>query len=135
MKTPKKSQYRAKMRSESKIKPLTDTELIAIREQQILPVIKNLRDSDVTTKSTAIESTLKLVQDKKCRKILLREQIVKILLEEIFEDSNLQVKTGGWVTLKSLAKEEEADFCVHLYRRGVLEKIDAITKLVCLTIC
>lgn len=93
-----------------------------------------MRDSDVTTKSTAIESTLKLVQDKKCRKILLREQIVKILLEEIFEDSNLQVKTGGWVTLKSLAKEEEADFCVHLYRRGVLEKIDAITKLIIRTI-
>ncbi|POS82755.1 hypothetical protein EPUL_006243, partial [Erysiphe pulchra] len=134
MKTSKKTQHRAKIRSESKIKPLTDTELIAIREQQILPVIKDLRSSDFTTKSAAIESAQKLIQDNKCRKILLREQFVKILLEQIIEDSNLQVKAGGWVTLRNLAKEEEADFCVHLYRLGVLEKIDAILKIITKTI-
>ncbi|RKF62518.1 putative ARM-like repeat-containing protein [Erysiphe neolycopersici] len=130
MTTSKKTQYRAKIRSESKIKPLTDTELIAIREQQILPVIKDLRSSEVTTKSAALESALKLIHIKKCRKILLREQIVKILLEQIVEDSNLQVKANGWHTLGSLAKEEEADFCVHLYRQGVLENIDANLKII-----
>lgn len=122
--------YRAKTRNESKIKSHVDPEFMAIREQQILPVIRDLQCSDLSIRSAATQSALKLIQDQKLRKGLLREQIVKILLEQTINDSDLQAKADGWSILRGLAKEEEADFCIHLYRQDILEKLDEIIKTI-----
>ncbi|KAI1337396.1 hypothetical protein F5Y15DRAFT_152639 [Xylariaceae sp. FL0016] len=105
------------------VKPLTDPELVAIREKSILPVLKDLQSSDPKSRTAAAAAVANVVQDTKCRKLLLREQVVHILLSETLTDASLESRAAGWEILRVLTTEEEPDFCVHLYR------IDVFTAL------
>jgi hypothetical protein len=110
------------------IKPPSDPELAAIREQRILPVLRDLQSAELKTRSTAASAISNIIEDEKCRKLLLREQIVRILLEQTLTDSNLETRTAGWGILRNLALEEEADFCVHLYRQDILTAIEGAVR-------
>jgi hypothetical protein len=112
-------------------KPPSDPELAAIREQRILPVLQNLQSAELKTRSAAASAISNIIEDPKCRKLLLREQIVKILFEQTLTDSNLETRAAGWGILRNLALEEEADFCIHLYRQDVLTAIGGVVKTVC----
>ncbi|RKF65399.1 putative ARM-like repeat-containing protein [Golovinomyces cichoracearum] len=126
-KTRKRTEFR-------KIKPLSDPELVKIREEKIFPAIKDLQSPDLAARSSAVGSILKLVTDVKSSKLFLREQIVKILLDQTLKHSDLETKADGWCILKSIAQEEDTDFCVHLSRMGILETIDPTLKLLIETI-
>lgn len=115
-------------RANSAGKPPSDPELAAIREQRILPVVRDLQSEDVNKRIKAGSVITNLIEDPKCRKLLLREQIVKILFGQTLGDSNLTAKTAGWGILRHLALQEEADFCVHLYRQNVLTLIEGIVR-------
>jgi hypothetical protein len=112
------------------IKPPSDPELAALREQRILPILQDLQSAELKTRSTAASAISNIIEDPKCRKLLLREQIVRILLEQTLTDSDLATRTAGWGVLRNLALEEEADFCVHLYRQDILTAIDGVVKSV-----
>lgn len=114
-----------------KPKPPADPELAAIREQRILPVLKDLQSAELKTRSSAARVITNIIEDSKCRKLLLREQIVRILLEKTLSDSSLDTRADGWGILRNLALEEEADFCVHLYRQDILTAIEGVVKTVC----
>jgi hypothetical protein len=114
------------------VKPPTDPELVAIREKQILPIIADLTNPESKKRSSAAVAITNIIEDTKCRKLLLRERIVRILLEETITDSALESKSAGWGILRNLALEEEADFCIHLYRQDILTAIQAIAKNVSL---
>ncbi|KAF6831155.1 arm-like repeat-containing protein [Colletotrichum musicola] len=105
------------------VKPPSDPELAAIREKSILPVIKDLKSSDPKSRTAAAAAVSNIVADEKCRKLLLREQIVHIVLNETLTDSNLDSRAAGWEILRVIAEEEAADFCIHLYRLDVLSAI------------
>ena len=111
-------------------KPPADPELAAIREERILPVLKDLQSADLKTRSAAASAISNIIEDTKCRKLLLREQIVKILFEQTLTDSSLETRTAGWGILRNLALEEEADFCVHLYRQDILTAIEGVVQTV-----
>ncbi|KAI1361299.1 hypothetical protein F5Y08DRAFT_24672 [Xylaria arbuscula] len=112
------------------VKPPSDPELAALREKSILPVLKDLQSADPKSRTTAAGAIANIVQDTKCRKLLLREQIVHILLTETLTDASLESRAAGWEILRVLTAEEEADFCVHLYRIDVLTAIRyATTKI------
>ncbi|OHX01129.1 ARM-like repeat-containing protein [Colletotrichum incanum] len=102
------------------VKPPSDPELAALREKSILPVIKDLQSSEPKSRTAAAEAVSNLVSNEKCRKLLLREQIVHIVLNETLTDASLDSRAAGWDILRVLAEEEEADFCIHLYRQDVL---------------
>lgn len=110
------------------VKPPTDPELAAIREKQIIPIITDLTSPASKKRSAAAVAIANIIDDKKCRKLLLREQIVHILLEQTITDSALESKSAGWGILRNLALEEEADFCIHLYRQDILTAIQGITQ-------
>lgn len=112
------------------VKPPTDPELAALREAKILPVIKDLKSLDIKSRTTAANAIANIATDSKCRKLLLREQVVHIVLTETLTDNNPDGRAAGWEILKVLAQEEEADFCVHLYRLDVLTAIEHAAKLV-----
>ena len=114
------------------VKPPADPELAAIREQRILPVLKDLQSADLKTRSTAASVITNIIEDTKCRKLLLREQIVRILFEQTLTDSSLETRAAGWGILRNLAVEEEADFCIHLYRQDVLTAIEGVVRSVSL---
>jgi hypothetical protein len=69
-----------------------------------------------------------LIEDDKTRKLLLRERVVQILLEQTITDSGLESKSAGWGILRNLALEEEADFSVHLYRQDILTPMSVIIQ-------
>ncbi|GAW10719.1 hypothetical protein ANO14919_000540 [Xylariales sp. No.14919] len=113
------------------VKPPSDPELAAIREKSILPVLKDLQSPDPKSRTTAAGAVANIVQDTKCRKLLLREQIVHIVLTETLTDASLESRAAGWEILRVLTAEEEADFCIHLYRIDVLTAIQhATTKII-----
>lgn len=112
------------------IKPPSDPELAAIREKTILPVLKDLQSAELKTRSQAATAIRNIIEDQKCRKLLLREQIVRVLFDRTLTDSNLETKAAGWSILSCLAEHEEADFCVHLYRQDVLTALEAVIKIV-----
>ncbi|KAI0165479.1 hypothetical protein GGR57DRAFT_496957 [Xylariaceae sp. FL1272] len=104
------------------IKPLTDPELITIRDNRILPVLNDLKSADPKSRTAAASAVANIVQDTKCRKLLLREQIVHILLTQTLTDSSLESHAAGWSILR-VVPEEEADFCVHLFRLDIIAAI------------
>lgn len=129
-----KPRVRAKNRADpvsKPTKPPADPELAAIREQRILPVLQDLQCPDSKKRSAAARAIVNLIEDIKSRKLLLREQIVRILFEQTLTDSDLETRTDGWGILRNLALEEEADFCVHLYRQDVLTAISGVINTVC----
>ena len=112
------------------IKPPSDPELAAIREQRILPIIRDLQSVSVEKRSSAAKAIANIIEDTRCRKLLLREQIVPILFEQTLTDTNLETRTAGWGILRNLVIEEEADFCVYLYRQDVVTAIEGIARSV-----
>lgn len=116
------------------VKAPTDPELAALREKRILPVIKDLRSVDPSARSAAAGAVANIVQDAKCRKLLLREQIVPIVLTETLTDASLDSRAAGWEILRVIASEEESDFCVHLFRLDVLTAIEHAGKNVSIPI-
>ncbi|CZS88810.1 hypothetical protein WAI453_010603 [Rhynchosporium graminicola] len=129
-----KPRIRNKNRTNPAAKPITDPELAALRDQRILPVLKDLQSPDLKARSAAARAITNLVEDQKSRKLLLREQIVRILFEQTLTDSNLETRTDGWGILRNLTLEEEPDFCIHLYRQDVLTAIDGVLKTIVQTI-
>ncbi|KAI1083426.1 hypothetical protein F5B20DRAFT_404804 [Whalleya microplaca] len=105
------------------VKPPSDPELAAIRERSILPVLKDLQSAEPKSRTAAAGAIANIIQDVKCRKLLLREQVVHIVLSETLTDASLESRAAGWEILRVLTAEEEADFCVHLYRVDVLTAI------------
>ncbi|KAG9246061.1 hypothetical protein BJ878DRAFT_316085 [Calycina marina] len=116
------------------IKPPSDPELAALRDKKILPVLKDLQSAELKTRSAAALAIANIIEDTKCRKLLLREQIVRILLEQTLTDSSLDSRAAGWGILHNLAIEEEADFCVHLFRQEILTAIGGIVRSITETI-
>lgn len=112
------------------VKPPADPELAALRESKILPIINDLKSADPKSRSTAASVISSIIQDTKCRKLLLREQIVYTVLTQTLTDAALESRAAGWGILQVLAQEEEADFCVHLYRQDVLTAIEFASKLI-----
>ncbi|KAH6996202.1 hypothetical protein BKA56DRAFT_695739 [Ilyonectria sp. MPI-CAGE-AT-0026] len=110
------------------VKPPSDPELAALREQKILPVIKDLKSADPKSRSAAAAAVSNIIQDERCRKLLLREQIVHTVLTQTLTDAALESRAAGWGILQVLAQEEESDFCIHLYRVDVLTAIEYATK-------
>jgi hypothetical protein len=111
-------------------KPLSDPELVALRESRIVPVIKDLTSPEIKLRTAAAGAIANIVEDEKCRKLLLREQIVHTVLTETLTDSSIESRAAGWNILRVLVQEEESDFCVHLYRLDILTAIEHAGKLV-----
>ncbi|KAK3323503.1 hypothetical protein B0T19DRAFT_206472 [Cercophora scortea] len=112
------------------VKPPTDPELAALRESRILPVLRDLQNPDAKARTTAAGAIANIVQDQKCRKLLLREQVVHIVLTETLTDASIDSRAAGWEILRVLAQEEESDFCVHLHRLDILTAIEHAAKAI-----
>lgn len=131
-----KSRNRVKHRNDptgKAVKPPTDPELAALRQKSILPVLKDLQSPELKARSAAARAITNLIENTKTRKLLLREQIVKILLEQTLTDSSVETRADGWGILQNLVVEEDVDFCIHLYRQDILTAIESAGKSVSCT--
>ncbi|RYP00417.1 hypothetical protein DL764_006516 [Monosporascus ibericus] len=111
------------------VKPPTDPELAALREKSVLPVLRDLQSADPKRRTAAAAAVAHVVaRDERCRKLLLRERVVGVLLGETLTDSSLEGRAAGWQILRTLAAEEGPDFCVHLYRVDVVTAVQHAAK-------
>ncbi|KAF4973523.1 hypothetical protein FZEAL_9306 [Fusarium zealandicum] len=110
------------------VKPPSDPELAALREAKILPVINDLKSADPKSRAAAAGAVSNIIQDERCRKLLLREQIVHTVLTQTLTDVALESRAAGWGILRVLAQEEEPDFCIHLHRLDILTAIEFAAK-------
>lgn len=112
------------------VKPPSDPELAALREQKILPIVKDLQSPEPKLRSSAASAISNIIQDARCRKLLLREHIVHIVLTQTLTDSALESRAAGWGILQVLVQEEEPDFCVHLFRSDIVTAMEFACKTV-----
>jgi hypothetical protein len=111
-------------------KPLADPELVALREAKVLPVLQDLQSSEPKRRTAAAAAVANVVNDARVRKLLLRENIVRIVLEGTVTDAAIESRAAGWEILRVLADKEDADFCVHLFRRDVVTALSYASLLV-----
>ncbi|ERS99916.1 armadillo repeat protein [Sporothrix schenckii 1099-18] len=107
-------------RAPKAVKEPSDPALAALRTAKILPVLGDLRSANPATRTAAAGAIANIVEDARCRKLLLREQVVHLVLSETLADASVESRAAGWAVLNVLAQHEAADFCVHLYRSDVL---------------
>ncbi|KAK3318540.1 hypothetical protein B0H66DRAFT_242419 [Apodospora peruviana] len=112
------------------VKTPSDPELAALRESRILPVLKGLKSPDAKSRTAAAAAVANIVTDTKCRKLLLREQVVHTVLTETLTDASIDSRAAGWEILRVLSQEEESDFCVHLFRLDILTAIEHAAKAI-----
>jgi hypothetical protein len=106
----------------------SDSESAAIRDKKILPVLSQLSSPDPKSRSTAASAITNLIEDQKCRKLLLKEQLVRLIMEQTLTDSEMEVVVAGWGVLRNLALEEDWSFGIHLYRQDILTPVEAAIK-------
>lgn len=109
-------------------KPPADVETAALRDQKILPVIAALASPEAKKRSEAAVAIANLIEDQRCRKLLLKEQLVRVIMEQTVTDSNLEVMAAGWGVLRNLSLEEEEDFRIHLFRQDILTPVEAVIR-------
>ena len=107
-----------------------DPELAALREQKILPVLKDLQSSESKTRSMAATAIANMIDNDKCRRLLLREQLVPIVMQNTLTDVSLDGRASGWEIIRAVSELEDAGFCVHLYRLDVLTAIEGACRSV-----
>ncbi|KAI9732368.1 MAG: hypothetical protein M1834_001575 [Cirrosporium novae-zelandiae] len=116
------------------VKLPTDPETLALRNQKILPIVEALKSLEPKKRSEAAIAITNLIDDEKCRKLLLREGLVQILIGQTLSDSDPNVQVAGWGVVRNLALEEGPDFSVHLYRQGILTPLESALQMVYTTI-
>lgn len=112
------------------VKTFADPETEILHKQKILPVLKDLTSPEPNSRSLAASAIANLIEDAKCRKLLLKERLVRVLMEQTITDANLEVAVRGWGVFRNLALEEGSDFGLHLYRLDILTSLEAALKSV-----
>jgi hypothetical protein len=129
-KTKSRTSHRTNPKAGKPSKPPTDPELAAIRTDKILPIIADLTSPDSKKRSSAISAIANLILDHKCRRLLLREQLVRIIRSRILSDTDLEIQARGWGILQKLLEEENMSFGIHLYRQDILTPLNyALSKV------
>ncbi len=111
-------------------KPLSDPELLAFREQHILPALNDLKEADPKLRLKAAESIRQICQDEKGHKLLLREQIIHVVLTETLTDPSPESQVAGWSILGELDMRADDGFHVHLFRAGVIPNMESTSSRV-----
>lgn len=95
-----------------------------LRTQKILPVMQNLVASDMTDRSMAISAINVMCEDPKLRTLLLKEKLLKVVLENSIKDSSEEIVSEAYGLLRNLCIEEGYDVAVFLWRQDILTLIE-----------
>ena len=95
-----------------------------IRTQKILPVMEKLVAPDLTDRSMAISAINVMSEDAKLRTLLLKERLLKVVLEKSIKDTNEEIASEAFGLLRNLCIEEGYDVAVYLWRQQVLTAIE-----------
>lgn len=102
-----------------------------LTKNKILPLIAKLKSTTPNEKSMALGSIAVMSDDPKFRKLLLKERLVQIVLEQCLTDSNSEIVVESFGLLRNLVLEEGYDVAVYLWRQNIWRVIqDNLNKCV-----
>ncbi|KAI9842512.1 MAG: hypothetical protein M1837_007106 [Sclerophora amabilis] len=105
-----------------------DPETEALQNSKILPALQELTSPDPSSRSTAAIAIANLIEHDACRRLLLKNQLMRVVMDQTITDSNMEVVVAGWGILRNLALEEDSGFGVHLYRQDLLTPLENVLK-------
>ncbi|KAH3683751.1 hypothetical protein WICPIJ_005270 [Wickerhamomyces pijperi] len=90
-----------------------------LRTSKIIPVIAKLQSAIPNDRSTAISTIAVMLEDTKFRKLLLKEKLVQIILDQCLTDSNIEIVVESFGLLRNLVIEEGYDVSTYLWRQNI----------------
>ncbi|EWC48637.1 hypothetical protein DRE_01859 [Drechslerella stenobrocha 248] len=106
--------------------PLNSAETEVLRDQKIAPILAGLQAVDPAGRAQSLLAACAIIDDPLCRRLLLKEQIIRRVMEQSLVDPAQEVVTAGWRLLNKLVLLGGYDAAVHLYRQGILGLVDGI---------
>lgn len=94
---------------------------IKIINEKVRPVLEKLVSNDITDKTMAISTIGTMIEDPKQRTLLLKEKLLKTLLETSIKDDNVQFVSEVLGLLRNISIEEGYDVCIFLWRQNIIE--------------
>lgn len=95
------------------------------RQSKILPLINKLQSSVPNERAMAMGAIGILAEDTRMRKLLLKEKLILILMEQCLNDSNDEIVVELYGLLRNLAIEEGYDVCKFYWRSNIWASIEA----------
>jgi hypothetical protein len=96
-----------------------------LRTNKVLPLITNLSASAPNDRSMALGSISVLAEDPTFRKLLLKEKLLQILMEQSLKDSNDEIIVESFGLLRNLVIEEGYDVAIYLWRQNIWKEIES----------
>ncbi|KAH3669167.1 hypothetical protein WICMUC_005006 [Wickerhamomyces mucosus] len=95
-----------------------------LKTNKIIPIINKLKSSIPNERSMAISTISVMIEDNKFRKLLLKEKLVQIILEQCLNDSNIEIVVESFGLLRNLVIEEGYDVSIYLWRQNIWKVIE-----------
>ncbi|KAK6348854.1 hypothetical protein TWF730_009622 [Orbilia blumenaviensis] len=101
-----------------------------LRDQKVLPIIAGIQAGSPAERTQHLVAACSIVEDPICRKLLLKQHIIQTILDKVLADASEEVTTAGWGLLNKIVLYEGYDIALHLYRKGIFEKIDVAVQTI-----
>ncbi|KAF3938141.1 hypothetical protein ABW19_dt0210193 [Dactylella cylindrospora] len=107
------------------VSPSTNSaEAEILRDQKISPLLAGIQSISPVERARHLAAAYSIVEDPACRKLLLKEHIVHLIMDRSLLDIAQEVVTAAWAFLNKLSLYEGYDVLVHLYRKGIMNLAD-----------
>lgn len=107
----------------AKTNQLQDADEKNMRQTQIAPVMERLQQEG-SARNEGLTIIAALADDSSFRKLLLKERLLKVLLEQCLPDPSMEIKTKTLGVLQTVCVEEGYETGIFLYRNKILDVIE-----------
>lgn len=94
-----------------------------LTKTKILPLISKLQSLAPNERSMALGTICIMCDDPKFRRLLLKERLVQIVMEQCLTDSNSEIVVESFGLLRNLVIEEGYDVAVYMWRQNIWKVI------------
>lgn len=100
------------------------------RQNKIIPLIAQLSSSAPNDRSVALNAITVLSEDSRLRKLLLKERLILVIMEQTLNDSNDELVVESFGLLRNLTIEEGYEVAKFLWRSNIWTSIEtALAKI------
>lgn len=100
------------------------------RQNKIVPLIGQLSSSAPNDRSVALNAITVLSEDSRLRKLLLKERLIPVIMEQTLNDSNDELVVESFGLLRNLTIEEGYEVAKYLWRSNIWSAIEsALSKV------
>lgn len=125
LKKSKRNQKRKNPLARPNSKSPNDTKSDEAARRKALPLIEKLGSTSSNDRAMALSAITLLCEDEVYRKVLLKEKLITIIMEQCLTDSNEEIVVEAFGVLRNIAVEEGYDVIQHLWRQNIWTAIES----------